>query len=79
MEQKQFAALMTLIVPQVIALIAAHDGCDEITAAKKFYPSELYAALEDESTKLWHLSAPMLYQLFDEERRTGTITYPEEA
>lgn len=46
---------------------------------KKFYPSELYAALEDESTKLWHLSAPMLYQLFDEERRTGTITYPEEA
>ena len=79
MEQKQFAALMTLIVPQVIALIAAYDGCDEIAAAKKFYPSELYAALEDESTQLWHLSAPMLYQLFDEERRTGTITYPEEA
>ena len=42
MEQKQFAALMTLIVPQVIALIAAHDNCDEIAAAKKFYPSELY-------------------------------------
>ncbi len=43
------------------------------------YASELYARLEDEETKLWHLSANALYEMFKEEQKTGSITYPEEA
>ncbi len=39
----------------------------------------LYANLEDEETKLWHLSANALYEMFKEEQKTGSITYPEEA
>ena len=35
--------------------------------------------LEDEETKLWHLSAHALYEMYQEEVTTGKITYPEEA
>jgi hypothetical protein len=35
--------------------------------------------LEDEQTKLWHLSANALFEMFQEEQETGKITYPEEA
>jgi hypothetical protein len=43
-----------------------------------FYSSALYKGLEEEETKLWHLSAHALFEMFQEERDTGKITYPEE-
>ena len=33
----------------------------------------------DEGKKLWHYSPKVLFAMYDEEKRTGTITYPEEA
>ncbi len=51
----------------------------EADALTRLYQSELYSRLEQEETKLWHLSVPTLYSLWDEEQRTGEITYPEEA
>ena len=53
MEQKKFEALLMLIVPQVVELIAKEYDVDEITAARLFYNSDLYALLEQEETKLW--------------------------
>ena len=47
-------------------------------AVEMFYSSELYSRLEEEETKLWHLSAQALFDLFQEELDTGKITYPEE-
>ena len=41
-------------------------------------PQIVYSLLEKEETKLWHLSAPALFELYDEEVRTGSITFPEE-
>jgi len=79
MDQKKFEALLTLIVPQVIQLIVENYSYDEITACKKFYKSEVYSLLEEEDTKLWHLSPLTLFNMYDEEVRTGTITFPEEA
>ena len=52
---------------------------DEITAAKEFYNSKVYALLEQEDTKLWHFSALTLFNMFDEEKKTSSITFPEEA
>lgn len=77
MEQKKFKALIVLIVPQVVGLIVKNDGVDEITAAKKFYESRVYALLEEEETKLWQLSPLMLYHMYDEERTTDKIIFPE--
>ena len=77
MEQKKFEAMLILIVPQVINLIVQNYEVDEIKATKDFYESELYSLLEQEDTKLWQLSPINLFNLYDDEQKTGKITFPE--
>lgn len=79
MDKKKFDAILTLLVPQIIEMIVDRYQCDEITAAKEFYNSKVYEILEEEDTKLWHLSPLMLFHMYDEEKTTGTISFPEEA
>ncbi len=76
---KRHSALLTVIVPMVIAEIVRVGGMDEKTATEKFYASRVYEELSDESRKLWHYSPKVLAAMYGEEVRTGTITYPEEA
>ena len=78
MDIRQFDALMILIVESVIKEIVARTGMNELDAARSFYASEVYSMLEQEESKLWHLSAKALYSLYDEEITTGKVTYPEE-
>jgi len=66
------------LVPQILELVMAEYRVDETRATEMFYTSELYRGLEDEQTKLWHLSAHALFEMFREELATGYITYPEE-
>jgi len=68
-----------LLVPQVIHRIVESYPYDEVTASREFYSSKVYSFLEQEDTKLWHLSPLTLFNMFDEEKRTGTFTFPEEA
>ncbi len=77
MEQVKFEALLTLIVPQVVDLIVTNHRVDEISAIKSFYDSEVYSLLEQEDTKMWHLSPLTLFNMYDEEAKTGGITFPE--
>ena len=77
MEQKKFEAMLVLIVPKVINLIVENYRMDEVTASKKFYESKVYSLLEEEDTKLWHLSPLTLFYMYDEEIETGNITFPE--
>lgn len=79
MEKRKFEAVLTLLLPQVILLYRKLNPYDEIIATREFYSSEVYSVLEQEDTKLWHLSALTLYNMFDEEKKTGTFTFPEEA
>ncbi len=79
MEKKKFEAMLMLLVPKVIQLIIEKYSYDEVNAAKAFYNSKVYSFLEQENTKLWHLSALTLFNMFDEEKQTGTFTFPEEA
>lgn len=79
MEKKKFEAMLMLLVPQVIHLIAKNDACDEVAASKAFYSSRVYSILEEEETKLWHLSALTLFHMYEEEKQTGSFTFPEEA
>lgn len=78
MEQKKFEAMLVLIVPKIIGLVVENHGMDEVSASKKFYESKVYSLLEEEDTKLWHLSPLMLFHMYDEEIKTGNITFPEE-
>ena len=77
MEQKKFEAMLILIVPKVIGLITQNSEIDEVTATRAFYESKVYSLLEQEDTKLWHLSPLTLFNMYDEERQTGNITFPE--
>lgn len=45
--------------------------------AFQFY-SKVYALLEQEETKLWHFSPLTLFNMFDEEQKTGSFELPEE-
>ena len=78
MADKKFEAILTLIVPQVVQLICENDSVDEITASREFYESEVYSLLEQEDTKIWHFSPLTLYNMYDEEKRTGHFEIPEE-
>lgn len=78
MDQNTFEAILTLLVPQVIDSIVKNYGLDEISATKAFYESKLYSVLEEEDTKKWHFNPLTLFCLFDEEKRTGKITFLEE-
>jgi hypothetical protein len=79
MTQKQLYAILAISIPPVIQLIMDKQQLDNIEAAKLFYHSSLYKMLENEASKVWHLSALTLYELFEEEQATGIIQYPEEA
>lgn len=77
MEQKKFEAMLVLIVPKIIDLIVRNHGLDEVSASKNFYESRVYSLLEDEETKLWQFSPLTLFRMYDEEKSTGNITFPE--
>lgn len=78
MDQKKFESMLVLLVPQIIQLMINEYLYDEITASKEFYGSKVYELLEEEDTKLWHLSALTLFHMFDEEKNTGSFSFPEE-
>lgn len=79
MDKKKFEAVMTLLVPKVVHLIVENYYVDEVAATKTFYNSKVYSVLENEETKLWHLSPLTLFNMFEEEQKTGNVTFPEEA
>jgi hypothetical protein len=79
MEQKKFESMLILIVPAVVRLITENYSWDEISASNKFYESKVFECLEHEDTKLWHLSPLTLFNMFDEEQKTGSFVFPEEA
>ena len=78
MNDEKFTAVMGVLVEQVVNLITENYAYDELTAANAFYNSEVYALLEQEETKLWHFSPLTLFNMFDEEQKTGRFTLPEE-
>lgn len=78
MGEERFGAVMGVLVPQVIRLITENYPYDEMIAANEFYGSDIYALLEQEDTKLWHFSPLTLFNLFDEEKKTGSFELPEE-
>lgn len=78
MTNEKFSALLSIISSQTIELISKNMGKDEIKAAEDFYASDVYALLEDESTKVWHFSPLTLFNMFEEEATTGIFVIPEE-
>lgn len=77
MDQDKFAAIMPIICADLADFIARQEGIAEEEAVSKLYASKLYALLEQEDTKLWHYSTPMLYEMLRQGEETGEITFPD--
>lgn len=76
---KEFQAVLQVIVSGLTQMIMEQQHLSEQEALNQLYSSKLYEKLEQENTKVWHLSIPTLYSLYIEEKETGKITFPEEA
>ena len=76
MNDKSFTAVLGVIVPEIVHRITENYSCDEVT--EKFYASKVYALLEQEETKMWHFSPLTLFNMYDEEQKTGNFSFPEE-
>ena len=79
MNEDQFSAMLTMIVPPIIEQITKNSNVDDNKAISRFYQSNLYRELSDEESKLWHYSPMTLYTMYQDELLTGTYDYPEEA
>jgi hypothetical protein len=78
MNSEQLPSLLAVINPRIIDMLMDNRKLNNKHAGKMFYNSDLYAMLENEESKLWHLSAETLYDLLEQELITGKIDYPEE-
>jgi hypothetical protein len=77
MTKKQFELLLQTIAAGLVTKINDETGCGEDAAMEKLYSSELYSSLEDEKSKVWYYSIPMLYALWLNEVKTGRLILPE--
>jgi hypothetical protein len=76
--QDNIGVVLAFITPGIIQLLMDNRRITAEAASILLYNSRLYKLLEDEETKLWHLSYPILYDMLEEELTTGEITFPEE-
>ncbi|MDR2546670.1 MAG: hypothetical protein LBC96_04050 [Lachnospiraceae bacterium] len=76
--EKCISPVIAMITPGILNLLMENRKLSLDEAADLLYRSQLYEALEDEKTKVWRLSYPMLYDMLEEELTTGKITFPEE-
>jgi len=78
MDQTKLPSFLAIIIPRILSLLMERENITEQDAIRILYNSILYERLEQEETKLWHLSAQTLTSLLEEELSTGTLTFPEE-
>ena len=77
MEKNKFAVILPVIVGGLVNKIINDVNMREEEVFDKLYNSELYSVLEKEETKVWHYSVPMLFELWENEIKTGTFKFPE--
>ena len=76
MSGNEFEDILYTITSHVVEKKKKKTGWDEDTALDRFLHSEIYSLLEREETKVWHYSATMIAQLFEDER-SGNLVLPE--
>lgn len=51
-------------IANVVSIIAEAEHCSSLEAMQRFYASATYQELQQEATKLWHLGAVALYEMY---------------
>ena len=78
MDEEFQSILSVALIPQIVALIAVREKMGEDEAMEAFYRSETYELLSREETKQWHYSPLTLCRIWEQERQTGALVFPEE-
>ena len=76
-DKGKFAAILPVIISGLTKKIIEETGVNEDEAFENLYKSKLYAALENEKTKVWYYSVPLLYDLYNNEITTGELELPD--
>ena len=77
MDKYKFAAVLPVVIGGLVNKIIDETHVNDDEAFEKLYDSELYAALENETTKVWTYSVPRLFYLFRNEIITGKLELPD--
>ena len=77
MNKNKFAAILPVVVGGLVNKIIEETHVSEDVAFDKLYSSELYSTLENEETKVWTYSIPKLFDLYQNETKTGCLEFPE--
>lgn len=78
MDEKFNSILSIVLIPQIVDLIVKNKGLDDISSMNEFYYSKTYEMLAKEETKVWHFSPMTIYSMWEEEKKTGKLVFPEE-
>jgi hypothetical protein len=76
MDKNKFAVILPVVVGGLVNKIIEKTNVSEDIAFDKLYSSELYSALENEETKVWTYSVPKLFELYQDEVKTGRLMLP---
>ena len=76
-ENNKFAAILPVIVGGLLNKIIEETHISEEEAFESLYNSELYAALDNEATKVWTYRVPKLFYLYRNEISTGRLELPD--
>ena len=69
--------MMPYISADLVSMMADKQNITEQEAIKKLYSSKLYTMLDNEETKVWQYSTPMLYNLLEQEEKSGDFQFPD--
>jgi len=77
MNKEQFNSVFSIIVSDLIKAIIKEEKLSEEEAIEYLYSSKVYKLLENEKTKVWQYSTPLLYNLLKNEKKQGVFSLPE--
>ena len=77
MENSKFTAILPVVIGGLVNKIIEETHINDDEAFENLYSSELYAALENEETKVWTYSVPKLFELYKNESSNGWLELPE--
>ncbi len=72
-----YSSLIPYKVKGILQLLMQQEQKSFLNSLDYLYGSELYNALSDEGSKLWHLSPEKLFDMLKEEKRNNKLVYPD--
>ncbi|GHT83390.1 hypothetical protein FACS1894137_04350 [Spirochaetia bacterium] len=72
-EQKKHALHLSKQICSITGMVMDYWSVNEMEAIDIIYSSNMYRLLSDETTKVWHYSTYVLFDILKTERETGNI------